>query len=136
MTVAAAPAGVRAPRQYGPRLRALCADLVQQQFVPYMRVREVVADVFGAALSVGTLVNFVRQGADRLVEVEQEIKNALRQALVLHHDETRLRVAGTEGAQLEWTRVKCTPTLTHYARHPPAGRLPWRRSASCPATAA
>jgi transposase len=48
---AEAPASASAPQQYGPRLRALCAYLVQQQFIPYARVREVVADVFGTALS-------------------------------------------------------------------------------------
>ena len=120
-TAAEAPAGVRAPQQYGPRLRALCAYLVQQQFVPYVRVRELLADVLGAALSVGTLVNLVRQGAERLQEVEREIKAALRQAPVLHHDETGLRVVGAEGARLEWTHVACTPTLTHYARHAARG---------------
>jgi transposase len=62
-TAAKAPASARAPQQYGPRLRALCAYLVQQQFIPYARVREVVADVFGTALSVGTLVNLVHHGA-------------------------------------------------------------------------
>jgi transposase len=120
-TAAEAPAGVRAPQQYGPRLRALCAYLTQQQFVPYARVREVVADVFGAALSVGTLVNLVRHGAERLVGVEHEIKASLRQEPVLHHDETGLRVVGANGARLEWTHVTCTPTLTHYARHPARG---------------
>ena len=120
-TAAEAPAGVRAPQQYGPRLRAFCAYLVQQQFVPYARVREAVADVFGAALSVGTLVNLVRQGAERLQDIEQEIKEALRYAPVLHHDETGLRVVGAEGARLEWTHVTCTPTLTHYARHAARG---------------
>jgi transposase len=120
-STAQAPAGVRAPQQYGPRLRAFCAYLVQQQFVPYARVRETVADVFGAALSVGTLVNLVRHGAERLHSVEHEIKAALRQAPVLHHDETGLRVVGAEGARLEWTHVTCTPTLTHYARHPARG---------------
>ncbi len=120
-TVAEAPAGVRAPQQYGPRLRALCAYLVQQQFVPYARVREVVADLFGAAPSVGTLVNLVRQGAEQLVGVKREIKAALRSASVLHHDETGLRVVGAEGARLEWTHVTCTPSLTHYARHPARG---------------
>ena len=79
------------------------------------------ADVFGAALSVGTLVNLVRHGAERLVGVEHEIKAALRQAPVLHHDETGLRVVGAEGARLEWTHVTCTPTLTHYARHAARG---------------
>jgi transposase len=116
-TAAEAPARVSAPQQYGPRLRALATYLVQQQFVPYARVREVFADLFGAALSVGTLVNLVRLGAARLHGVDEEIKSALRQAPVLHHDETGLRVVGAEGARLEWTHVTCTPTLTHYARH-------------------
>jgi transposase len=120
-TAAEAPAGVRAPQQYGPRLRALCAYLTQQQFVPYARVREFCADVLGAALSVGTLVNLVRYGADHLLGIEQEIKASLRQAPVLHHDETGLRVAGADGAQLQWTHVTCTPTLTHYARHAARG---------------
>jgi transposase len=120
-TVVQAPAGVHAPQQYGPRLRARCAYLAQQQFVPSARVREMAADVLGAALSVGTLVDLVREGAERLHGVEQEIKAALRDAPALHHDETGLRVAGAEGARLEWTHVTCTPTLTHYARHPARG---------------
>jgi hypothetical protein len=114
-------AGVSAPQQYGPRVRALAAYLVQQQFVPYARVRELLADAFGAALSVGTLVNLVRLGADRPQGVEEEIKAALRQAPVLHHDETRLRVAGADGARREWTHVTCTKDLTHFARHAARG---------------
>jgi transposase len=120
-TAAEAPAGVRAPQQYGPRLRALCAYLTHQQFVPYARVRELVADVLGAAVSVGTLVNLVRQGAEQLHGVEREIKAELRHAAVLHHDETGLRVVGAEGARLEWTHVTCAPRLTHYARHAARG---------------
>ena len=59
--------GGDAPRSNTARGCARCAPIwSQQQFVPYARVREVVADVFGAALSVGTLVNLVRQGAERL----------------------------------------------------------------------
>jgi transposase len=120
-TAAHAPAGVSAPQQYGPRLRAVATYLVEQQFVPYARVRELFAEVFGAALSVGTLVNLVRLGAARLHGVEAEIKAALRQAAVLHHDETGLRVVGAEGARLEWTHVTCTKELTHYARHAARG---------------
>jgi transposase len=120
-TAAEAPSGMKAPQQYGPRLRAVATYLVQQQFVPYARVRELLAEVFGAAVSVGTLVTLVRHGAERLHGVEREIKAALRQAPVLHHDETGLRVVGTEGARLEWTHVTCTPTLTHYARHAARG---------------
>jgi len=46
---------------------------------------------------------------------------ALHQSPVLHHDETGLRVAGTEGTRLEWTHVTCTKELTHYARHTARG---------------
>jgi transposase len=56
--------------------------------------------------------------------VEREIKAARRQARVLHHDETRLRVGGAEGAEgarLQWTQVTCTPTLTQYAPHAAPG---------------
>jgi transposase len=120
-TEAEAPTGVGAPRQYGPRLRAVAAYLVQQQFVPYARTRELFAEVFGVALSEGTLVNLVRQGAARLQGVADQIKAALQPAPVLHHDETGLRVAGPEGAGLQWTHVTCTQDLTHYARHPARG---------------
>lgn len=120
-TEAPAPGGVSAPRQYGPRLRAVATYLVQQQFVPYARTRDVLADLFGAALSVGTLVNLVRQGAQHLQALAAEIKAALRQGPVLHHDETGLRVAGPEGAGLQWTHVTCTKDLTYYARHAARG---------------
>jgi transposase len=120
-TEAEAPAGVSAPPQYGPRLRAVAAYLVEQQFLPYARVREFFADVLSAALSVGTLVNLVRQAADRLQGVEEEIKTALCRALVLHHDETGLRVAGADGARPEWTHVTRIKELTHYARHAARG---------------
>jgi len=124
-TEAAAPAGVSAPQQYGPRLRSVATSLVEQQFVPYARVREFFADVLGAALSVGTLVNLVRLGAERLQGAEEEIRAALRRAPVLHHDETGLRVAQVAGAdggtRCEWTHVTCTKELTHYARYAARG---------------
>jgi transposase len=120
-TAAEAPAGVRAPRQYGPRLRAVATYLVEQQFVPYARARDLLAEVFGSTLSVGTLVRLVRQGAERLQPVADEIKAVLRDAAVLHHDETGLRVTGKAGAGLQWTHVTCTKDLTYYARHAARG---------------
>lgn len=120
-TRGAVPAGVSAPVQYGPRLRALAVYLVQQQFVPYARTRELLADVFGASLSVGTLVRLVRQAGEHLHAVEGQIKRRLRRAAVLHHDETGLRVVGQTGAGLQWTHVTSTPQLTHYAFHPQRG---------------
>ena len=122
------PPTVRAPVQYGPRLQALAVYLVQQQFVPYARTRELLAEVFGAPLAVGTLVSLVQRGAAQLDRVEGQIKRGLRRAAVLHHDETGLRVVrhaasptAPAGAQGHWTHVTSTPQLTHYAVHPQRG---------------
>jgi transposase len=97
--------------QYGPRLRAFAVYLVQQQLVPYNRVQELLADLCGAHLSLGTLVQWVRQSAAVLEPVETRIKAALGRAAVLHSDETGVRQAG----KLAWAHVACTDRLTHYA---------------------
>ena len=103
--------------QYGPRLRALAVYLVEQQLLPYERACEVLADVCGAALSEGTLATWLQQGAEALEPVETAIKDALRQAPLLHHDETGVRRAG----RLAWAHVTCTDQLTHYAIHAKRG---------------
>jgi transposase len=81
--------------QYGPRLRALVVYLVEQQLVPYGRVRDLLADLFGAHLSLGTLVAWVRQGAATLAPVEAQITAALCRVPVLNSDETGVRCVGT-----------------------------------------
>lgn len=53
-TIAAAPAGVTAPVQYGPRLIALVAYLIVVQHLPYARAVRLVADLYpGVAPSTG-----------------------------------------------------------------------------------
>lgn len=112
------PAEAPSRAQDGPRLRALAVYLVEQQLVPYARVRELVADLLGAHVSLGTLTRWVQQGAEALVPVEEQIKAALQRAPVLHSDETGVRRAG----KLAWAHVSCTARLTHYAIHPQRGR--------------
>ena len=58
------------------------------------------------------------QGAAILEPVEAAIKAALRQAPVLHNDETGMRQAG----RTAWAHVASTARLTHYAIHPKRGR--------------
>lgn len=118
LTVAPFPAEVPSRIQYGPRLRTLVVYLVEQQLVPYARVRELLADVFGHALSVGTLVTMVQECAQTLAPVEEALKAQAQAAPVLHNDETGIRVAGG----LQWVHVSSTPTLTHYGvQHPKRG---------------
>ncbi|HEV2462127.1 MAG TPA: IS66 family transposase, partial [Ktedonobacterales bacterium] len=118
VTAGAFPAEAPSRAQYGPHLRALVVYLLEQQLVPYGRVREVLADLFGARLSLGTLVQWVQQAAASLEPVEAAIKAALQQAPVLHNDETGVRQAG----RLAWAHVASTKRLTHYAIHAQRGQ--------------
>jgi transposase len=103
--------------QYGPRLRALAVYLLEQQLLPYARVRELFADFLAAPVSVGTLTRWVQQGTETLRPVEEAIKAALGSAPVPHSDETGVRRAG----RLAWAHVACTSRLTHYAIHAKRG---------------
>lgn len=109
LAVAAFPAEVPSRIQYGPRLRALVVSLVEHQLVPYARVRELLADLFGQSLSVGSLVTMVQQCAQALAPLEELLKAEAHAAPVLHNDETGVRVAGG----LHWVHVSSTATLTH-----------------------
>ncbi len=111
VSVGTFPAEAPSRAQYGPRLRAFAAYLVQQQLVPYGRVRDLLGDLLGVRLSRGTLVAWVQQAAAALEPVETQIKAALRRAPILHSDETGVRRAGT----LAWAHVASTSRLTHYA---------------------
>jgi transposase len=95
-------------------------------------------ELFGCAISPGTLHTTRGRLAEKLVGVEARIKAGLRHAEVLGVDETGLRVAG----QSHWIHVARTDDLTHYGadarrgkagdgrhRHPAAvqGCVPPRR---------
>src|SRR6266487_5845100 len=118
ISLAAFPDDVRAPVQYGAAIGAVGVYLVQQQLVPYERACEVIEDLLGPPMSVGTLQGLVARCAKQLEPVEQQIKAALRRAKVLHQDETGLYVAG----QRHWMHVSATDHLTHYAVHPKRGK--------------
>jgi transposase len=86
--------------------------------LPYGRTAQLLCDGCGCQLSPGTLEAFVSQGADRLIEAEEQIKQALRAADVLGADETGIRVQG----RLQWLHVARTEQLTHYAVHRKRGK--------------
>ena len=58
----------------------------------------------------GPSCDLIQRCAGQLAPVEQQITEALKQAEVIHQDETGLYVAGKR----HWMHVTCTPTLTHY----------------------
>lgn len=107
---AAFPAGVAAPVQYGPRVRATALYLGAYQLVPYQRLSEIFADLFGAPLSVGTLANVVKRDGARATETMKPVREALVKAEVAHADETGCRVKGKR----HWLHVFSTAKLTSF----------------------
>lgn len=118
ITRAAFPSTIAAPAQYGTAIQALAVYLVEGQLVPYARTSQLLQEVLGVQLSVGSIATFVGACHRQLAEVETQIKAALITAAVIHQDETGLRV-GTRG---QWVHVCSTEHLTHYAAHPKRGR--------------
>ena len=109
-TRAVFPAGVAGPVQWGPRLEALAAYLRYMQHLPVGRLRDLLWELHGVALSAGTVEALCRRAARRL---EARAAQLGRRALALPvacMDETSLRVAG---ARL-WLHVICDGTLTCY----------------------
>jgi transposase len=110
-TKAEFPAGVRATVQYGPSVLARALYLHDYQLLPYARTAEAMRELFGCALSAGTLSTAVRQCASGLIETELKIKRKLRRSAVIHADETGLRVE----ARLAYVHVASNSRLTHYS---------------------
>ncbi len=94
ITMAAFPAGVQAPIQYGPNVGATAVYLVEQQLLPLARACEVMRDLLGVQMSEGTVWELIKRCAGQLARVEQQIKEALIQSEVIHQDETGLHVGG------------------------------------------
>jgi transposase len=60
------PADLTEPVQYGANVRALAVHLTQGQMLPYARAAELIRDVYGLAISPGTLVALVGRRTCRL----------------------------------------------------------------------
>jgi transposase len=94
ISLAPFPDDIRAPVQYGAAIEAVGVSLVQPQLLPYERACEVVEDLLGPSMSMGTRPRLVKHCAKQLALVEQQIKAALSRAEMLHQDETGLSVVG------------------------------------------
>jgi transposase len=102
------PAGLKAPVQYGARVKSVAAYLLGYQLLPYERCAEALKDLFGCCLSSGTLASVLKGCAGELGGAEMLIKEGLRESAVLGVDETNLRVAKRQ----DWVHVSATDRLT------------------------
>ncbi|WP_427017488.1 DUF6444 domain-containing protein [Pseudarthrobacter sp. P1] len=94
VTMADVPAGVGAPAQYGPRVRALGVYLLTVQHLPLKRTAELISDLVGAPVSQGSLVSWQAEAAAGLDGFDEALVRGLSAADVLGADETGIRVDG------------------------------------------
>jgi transposase len=113
------PQEVSQPVQYGPEVKSQAVYLNQYQMIPLERVSETFEDFYGHRLSEGTIVENCQEAAERIVSVNQAVKEYLTEmAQVVHFDETGLRI----DAKLHWLHVACTSNLTYYEVHAKRGQ--------------
>jgi transposase len=111
-TVAAAfPADIKAPVQYGKNLRALLAYFYDAQEGASLRIREMCAEMFGYAVSEGTLQAARQEQYQALEPFEERLRQILPREPVLHADETSLPINKVN----HWLHVLCTPLLTFFS---------------------
>jgi len=111
------PEQVKAPVQYGLRLKAIAVYLRQYQLLPYNRSRELLRDLFSIDLSEGTLTNITDTCSECLQEPVKQIRKQLVQSPVVNFDETGSSVDGKR----QWLHAASSPNLTYYKIHPKRG---------------
>jgi transposase len=89
------PAGVSAPVQYGDRITAIVVYLSAFQFVPLDRLKTLMADLFGVALSRASIEAMTRRTAERLLGFADPVRQLILDAPVKHLDETGFRIVKT-----------------------------------------
>ena len=104
--------------QYGTQVRSLSAYLSQYQLIPYHRLKEMFRDLLSINLSVGSLVNFVKETGEGLTAFEKHVTGCLKGAQVLHSDETGIRLAG----KTNWFHVVSNQQCTYLHSNISRGR--------------
>ena len=118
VTSGAAPQGVTAPVQYGPRLSAAAVYLWHGQFLSRGRTCEAVSELFGVPVSAGAVAGMVSRVAGKLGGTLEAIRAALAVAGVAHADETGFRVAG----KLAWVHSASAGKYVLVTVHPRRGK--------------
>ena len=117
-TCGAAPEGVSAPVQYGPRVTAIVLYLYVGQFLSKKRTAQALAELFGTPVCEATVASMTRRAADELGEFLTQVKDRIATAEVAGFDETGLRVAGA----LHWVHCARTSKYTLITCHRKRGR--------------
>ena len=118
-TKAPSPPEATAPACYGPGIRALAVYLSVYQHLPYERLGEIFADVLGVGVSVGVITAMVAEAGGALGLFLDVVTDSLRDAPVVHFDETGGRVEGS----LHWVHVASSALYTLLSCHQRRGSV-------------
>ncbi len=118
VTAGAAPDGVGAPVQYGPRIAAIMVYLYVGQFLSKARTATALAELFGTPVSAGTVAAMTARAADGLGGFLGLVGDRIAAAEVAHFDETGLRVEG----KLRWVHSASTGKYSLITVHDRRGR--------------
>lgn len=106
-TTGTGPVEATAPAVYGPRIAAIGVYLLHGQFLSIGRTADALRDLFGLPVAPATVTAWVKRTALGVIDqVLPVIRDRLRQAPVVHFDETGLRVEG----RLAWLHSASTST--------------------------
>jgi transposase len=111
------PATVAQAVQYGPMVYTWASYFTTQHYVPVERTTEIFADLVQHRVSEATVLKASEDLATCLAPFTDAVKDLLRDAAVLHVDESGLRVTG----KLHWLHVASTGRLTSYEVHAKRG---------------
>ncbi len=109
LTEGQAPPWAAGRAQYGPDTHAHAANLVCGNHIPAYRAGKLIAAMLGVYVSVGFVAGVRGKAAGLLGPFMDRVRVLLRQAEVLHADETTARAEG----DLTYVHVACTEFLTH-----------------------
>ena len=107
------PEYVTAPVQYGASVRAKATYLNKRQMIPFARTAEILKDLLGIKLSVGTIVTMVKQASDLLEDVNNYIKKVILKSPVVNFDESGMNV----NSDRHWVHVAVTNVASYFYAH-------------------
>jgi len=111
------PPSVTHAVQYGPGVQTLASYFTNHHYIPVERTAEIFEDLVQHRVSEATVLQASEQLDTCIAPSTEAVKGMLRDAEVLHVDESGLRVTG----KLHWLHVACTERLTSYEVHAKRG---------------
>ena len=124
------PAGLRgATAEYGPRIKSYAMYLLNQHLVPVRRVSEILKELFGVEISIGSLTRWTAELFHGLSAFERDLKQALIRSKAVNFDETGMRCEGS----LHWLHSASTSRLTFFGMHAERGTQAMRDFGILPA---